>query len=258
MKTRGAPTMTEPERYSFSRLTSFETCPYGWYQTYVEGKEGEGNAFSDYGTLLHSILERYATGLLRLDELYPTYANEFSSVGEFPSLKYAPNMRQSYFDAGAEYLKNFAGYDDYEVLACEETFELPIDDFIYNGIVDLLLKDAYGNLILIDYKSKSGFASVRERESYLRQPYSYSAWVEQRFGKKPDIIKFVMIRGTDFITTFDEKKYQATLQWIRDTVKQIRAAWSFPAKPNQWFCSALCDHRGYCEQKDEQYGTQDV
>lgn len=233
--------------YSYSRLSSFETCPYGWFLSYIMHSEGEGNVFADYGTMIHSIMERYTKGELPLWELCDTYDREFSELGEFPPNKFV-DMRKSYHDGGMKYLSEFEGYDGYKILACERWFSICMGGFTYRGIIDLLLQDEYGNIILVDYKSKSGFSSKKERDKYLRQLYTYCVWVAKRYGRFPDILRLELIRGTPVDVVFDEKAYRSAIKWIYDTVKEIESAWVFEPKPNKWYCSELCDHRSSCEE----------
>lgn len=240
---------TDNREYSYSRLTAFETCPYGWYLSYIEQTPDEGNAFSDYGTLVHSIVERYAKGVLPLWDLGKAYKDEFeNAVRTFPPNKYT-NLKRSYYEAGLEYLNNFRGYDDCKVLACERWFSIPMGGFMYRGIIDLLLEDKYGYIILVDYKSKSGFASKKERDMYLRQLYTYCMWVYKRYGRPPDTLRFEFIRGVPFETVFDATAYRAAIDWVYATVQQIESTWAYPAKPNQWYCSELCGHRSICPER---------
>ena len=61
------------ERYSFSKLSSWWVCPYGYYQRYIEHKAGIGNAFASFGTLVHELLEKYAKGEAELWDLPQMY-----------------------------------------------------------------------------------------------------------------------------------------------------------------------------------------
>ena len=59
--------------WSFSRVNSYNTCPYAWYLNYIEKNRDEGSAFSEVGTLIHEILEKYAKGELSLFEISDYY-----------------------------------------------------------------------------------------------------------------------------------------------------------------------------------------
>ena len=110
----------ELERYSFSKLNSFHTCKYGYYQRYILGLKGEGNCYSSYGTLVHSIMERYAKGELKLNELADVFDWEFDNAipEPFPTKMFGNpyDMRGNYYKDGINFLSNFKGYKDYNIL----------------------------------------------------------------------------------------------------------------------------------------------
>ena len=84
------------ERYSFSKLSSWWTCPYGYFLRYIEHKAGIGNAFASYGTLVHEIMEKYAKGEVELWDLPQMFEWLFDSAvqEEFPPNKYV-DLRES-------------------------------------------------------------------------------------------------------------------------------------------------------------------
>ncbi|MGN1156970.1 MAG: PD-(D/E)XK nuclease family protein, partial [Agathobacter sp.] len=51
--------------WSYSRITSYETCPYRFFLTYILKLEKKRLFFSDYGSFIHSIIEKYLNGELK-------------------------------------------------------------------------------------------------------------------------------------------------------------------------------------------------
>lgn len=172
------------ERYSFSQLSCFETCKYCFYNQYIEHHKGVGNAFSSYGTLLHSLMERYAKGVLRHDELLDRYELEYPSVvvEKFPKM---PNpkikLAEIYYEQGRAFFSSVEPFKDMEILGAELEFEMPIDDWTFNGVIDLVYRDKNGDIVLRDYKSKSKFKSKAELHKYARQLYLYSQYIKLTF-----------------------------------------------------------------------------
>lgn len=243
----------EKEKYSFSRLSSWWVCPYGWKLNYIDGHEGIGNAFSSYGTLIHSILERYAKGELALKELPETFEWEFPAAveEEFPPNKYV-DLKTSYYEQGLNFLTNFSGYDKYKILGVEEEFKIDIDDWIFHGFIDIHYLDEDGRLIVRDYKSKASFKSKEEQKEYARQLYLYSAYIKQKYGKFPDELQFLMFRkqSEPVRIQFDEGAYDEAFSWARYTVEQIREAFDYPPKCDSFYCANLCNHREYCDLRE--------
>lgn len=244
---------SKKERFSFSKLSIFHTCKYAYYLTYCKHLKGSTNCFSSYGLFMHGLMERYEKGEIDLWSLVDTYEWEFdSAVPEaFPSLKFCKDLRKLYYDQGLAYLKSFSGYEKYKILEVESQFDCEIDDWVFNGVIDLVFEDENGKLVIQDYKSKSSFKSKKEQAEYARQLYLYSLHVKEKYGKYPDYLRFVMFRkGTIVDIPFDILMLNEATEWAKDTVKQIRECWTFEPSCDEFFSQNLCNHRDYCECKN--------
>ena len=241
----------EKEKYSFSKLTTFEQCKYQYYLNYIEKRKGEPNAFSQYGTFVHSLLEQHAKGELAVYELLDAYQDQYvqTVTQPFPPNKYV-DLAESYYHDGYEFLKNFDGLDDLEIIGVETRFKEPLDDFNYTGVIDLTFKDTVGGIVVRDWKSKSKFANKKEQNKYSKQPLSYSLHIINKYKSPPKTLQFFMFRKSEIVNIpFQEKEYENALNWIRDTVKDIRSCKEYPASPDPFFCSNLCDFRNSCPYK---------
>lgn len=202
-------------------------------------------------------MERYAKGEIELWDLPGVYEWEFESAipEKFP--KFAKlNMKKSYYEQGLTFLKEFQGYEKYDILEVERAFDFDIDDWTFNGIIDLVFKDEAGKLIIRDYKSKASFASKKEKAEYARQLYLYSLFVKEQYGKYPDELQFLMFRKRTLITIpFDPAGVDEALEWAKQTVAEIRDAFDYPPlcrfqeKKDDFYAENLCNHRKYCEFK---------
>lgn len=241
------------EKYSFSKLSTFHTCKYGYKLTYIDHIKGAENAFALYGSLVHSIMERYAKKELELWDLAKVFEKEFDTeiTMPFPDSQYCKNMRDLYYKQGLDFLNTFPGYEKYKILEVETEFELPIDDWIFTGIMDLLYEDENGDLVLLDYKSKSGFKNKEEKHKYARQLYLYCLYVKQKYGKYPDKMIFWTFRKKIQIEIpFVEFDLLEALQWAKFTVKQIRECENFTPSCDEFFGNELCNHRKHCKLKN--------
>lgn len=237
------------ERYSFTKLSSFNNCKYGYKLTYIDHCKGIGNCFSSYGSHVHSIMERYAKGELNLWDLPSVYEWEFDSAvpESFPKSRFCKDMRKLYYEQGLTFLNNFSGYDEIDILGVEETFEYPIDDWIFTGVIDLIIRDKDGKLIVQDYKSKSAFKNKAEQAEYARQLYLYSLYVKEKYGKYPDLLRFVMFRKENIIDIpFNAAGADEAVGWAKETVKKIRECEDFSPSCEEFFAENLCNHREYC------------
>ena len=264
--------VTEKERYSFSKLSSIYVCPYSYKMTYIDHNEGIGNAFASYGTELHSIMERYAKGELTEWDLVDVYKQEFKDKipEKFPPNRFV-NLRESYYNQGLYFLQNFQGFPkQFQVVGSEVEFELDFDDWIFNGIIDLILLDEDGEYIIVDYKSKGGFKNKKEKAEYARQLYLYSLYIEKTYKKRPKELVFVMFRKNEMVRIkYSNKDLEEACKWARDTVQLIRDKAKevdleidlfgeakmdgiYKPSPDQFFCSYLCNHRKKCPFKEQE------
>lgn len=241
----------EPEKYSYSRLTAFEQCPYQYYLTYIKpgnGKvdRGEDNAFAQFGSFAHRILEGYGRGELAEYELLGEYQKGY---GENVTLDFPQNvfveLADSYYSDGEAFFADFDGFGDQSVIGVEEYFESLIDDFVLCGYVDLILRDQDGCITVRDWKSAS---NIKKNDAKARQLYAYCMFVKEKFGRYPDFLEFGLFRKQKYVRfPFDITKYDETIQWIKNTVLAIRSCAEWPLNYNDFYCAHLCGHRSECE-----------
>lgn len=249
--------------WSFSRLNSFYNCPYEWYLHYVQCNESENGFFSEYGSFMHKIIEKYAKGELSLFELNQYYEDNFhlEIPHDAPPNNYV-DIRQSYYDKGLEYLNNIdLDLEKYEVLGVEKEVKFKICDKDFVGYIDLLVRDKEtGKIIIIDHKSKSlkilknGKISKSDAECFLefrRQLYLYSIAIIQEYGSVSEL-KWNMFKEQKWIEIpWKQEEYDEAIQWSKETLERIEkeTLW-LPNNQSYYYCHHLCGQRNNaCEYK---------
>lgn len=88
--------------WSYSRVSSFDQCPRMFDLTYLQCMDRVDNAFAQWGSLAHSLLERYFRQQVELWDLSGLYEKEYArAVTErFPF----PRLEDSYYERGMELL----------------------------------------------------------------------------------------------------------------------------------------------------------
>ena len=139
--------------WSYSRLSSFDDCKYGWFVRYIAyNKEldqvyrkvmewmkkrlddetyqkvlehtavrikPEPHFFSTYGRFMHHVLEQYLSQALKKEELVPYFLDNYDDqvVGKAPSKK----VEDSFFNNSLSYLENIDfPYDIKDIVATEK------------------------------------------------------------------------------------------------------------------------------------------
>lgn len=249
--------------WSFSRLSSYHQCPYGFKLKYVQCNEGEPNFFAQYGSLMHTILEKYEKGELSLFDISQYYIDNFCEVVtcDAPPNKYV-DIKQSYYDKGLDYLDNIdLILDNYEILGIEKEVKFNIGGYEMIGYIDLLLKDKEtGDIIVLDHKSgsvkfkKNGEICSSEKEHVLgfkRQLYLYSIAVIEEYGVKPKYLRWNLFKDRNWLTyEFNDDEFEEAKKWAENTVKSIENETAWLPNPSEYFCHNICDMRNCaCEYK---------
>ena len=238
-------------QYSFSKLTSFYECPYAFYRNYQKKEIGIDNQFASYGILVHSILERYAKGELKLDQLVDEFNSGFEMSISEPIIMFGRDLTQSYFDKGVDFFSNFNGFWGLTPLESEYQFETKLDkENSLIGIIDLVAKDDDDNLIIIDHKSSSKF-SKKELKEKARQLYLYSKAVKEKYGKFPKEVWFNHFKNSYIEKiNFSDSAYEEAISWALETINKIESCIDFePNNTDKFMCDYLCDYRENCEYK---------
>lgn len=236
--------------FSFSSLTSFEQCPMMFKLEKLDNVPQSDNAFAQYGSWCHNILERWAKNELPDFLLASEYESGYSDnvCVSFPP--YPKGLAGKYYTAGKEYFESFSGFgENYDILGAEEKFRIEIAGNKLVGIVDLILQDKdTGDIVVIDHKSKSNASMKKELLTYRRQLYIYAGYINEKYGKFPSKMIFNMLKeGTTIEEEFDKTFYEDTICWVVDCVERMKHETEFKPKPDRYFCEHICGVSLFCD-----------
>ena len=159
---------------SFSELKNWNFCPNYHKLTYVDKIKGfTGNAYTAFGTAIHSVCERKLLKESFEEEDYWIESFEKclseldKDVLEDTESKLLEDMAVQGVNIIPEIEPALKTYfpDGYEVLQTEESLMVPIDDAEYNfkGFIDAVIKTPDGKIHIIDWKSCSWGWDARRR-----------------------------------------------------------------------------------------------
>lgn len=239
--------------WSYSRINTFEMCPYQFFMTYIKPADKEQLFFSGYGLFIHKIIERYLNGELSKKDLVPYYLQNFRKniVANAPS----QSIFKSYFEQGLEYLQNI-DFPYLTPLDIEKRVNFFVGDYPFTGIIDCVAEDEKG-IVILDNKSrtlkprskrKKPTRSDEELDSYLRQLYLYSVAVKDLYGKYPHKLCFNCFRSCELISEpFLYEKLDSTLKWVHDSIEKIKENDDWGPDIEYWKCRYLCDVHDQCD-----------
>lgn len=259
--------MTEEDKFivdnftwSFSRLESFYQCPLAWRRTYIDCEPKCSNAFAEYGSCIHKILEEYENGALDFFDLSDEYERRFVDevVTDFPPNKYV-DLRQSYFEKGRTYFEEInLPVDTITILGVEEKINFELGGKPFVGFIDLRYSDQDGNMVFMDHKSASlswtkkntvAKSSAEKMKKYKYQQYLYTIpFIEA--GTKVDFLEWNFFNNQKiYRIPWNKDEYEEAKKWALDTIKLIEQEELWLPNPEYFLCHNLCDHRDFCEYK---------
>lgn len=242
--------------FSYSSANNFDTCPYCFKLTYIEKEEKADNAFAEFGTFCHKILEMYFKDELDIWDLADYYKEHYeeSMHTVFPSIP--PGMEKMYYDSGLAFFESFDfDKEDYETIIIEDKIELKEKEFFWVVKPDLVLRNKKtGENILIDYKTKKLKGTKKGDQAIIddmkKQFYLYALGLWRKQGLEINKIMVWFIRNNKIIEIpVDPMEIQCAYEWLEETIKKIRNEKEWKpnnTKENDYFCHNICSFRMSC------------
>ena len=238
--------LIEDMKWSYSRIESFEDCPYKFYLRYINKCEEVDKFYASYGTYMHKLIEMYYTGELHPDDMVEEFLEGFSE--NVRGMRPAQTTVQKYIQAGVEYLKSFKPFD-FNMIDVEKRVDFKIGDLNFVGIIDYL-GEKDGELYIVDNKSRDlkprsnrqkPTVKDKELDEMLKQLYIYSAAIKQEYGKFPKALCFNCFRTGVFIEEpFKIEKYNKAIKWVEDMVEEIKNTDDFYPNREYFYCCYIC------------------
>lgn len=240
-------------QWSFSRIESFDSCPYKWMLRYIRGWDEKDTFYASYGTFIHEIIRKYYEGELNKHQLLPYYLTNFKVcvLGERPK----DSTVKKYIESGVNYFKNFQPFP-YNIIAVEKKVNFDLDGIPFVGFIDYI-GEKDNDYIIVDNKSRelkqrSGRQKPTvkdiELDEMLKQLYIYSEAIFQLFGKYPKTLAFNCFRNGVFIEEqFDENAFKNAKKWAVETIHRIEDEEDFAPNQDMFACKWLCGLSDRCK-----------
>jgi len=253
-----------PKRFSYSQMSTYETCPLKYKYGNVLKIPTFGNHYFTFGSTIHNTLQKFLeecfskknnmqpdlftssdvskAKLLPLERLMSVY--DLNWLDEWYKDKL---QKEEYYKKGKELLKNF--YNRFEkempdVNMLEQPFTLKLDGYAFVGRIDRIDKVGDGKVEIIDYKT--GQAKDKLSADDKRQLMFYQIAVEEVLGLKLEKLTYYYLEQ-DVQASFlgkdkDKDKLKAKFLENIENIKQHK----FDPTPSVHVCKN-CEFRDICE-----------
>lgn len=232
--------------WSYSRIESFNDCPYRFFLKYISKCKDADKFYASYGSFMHKLIENYYRGILSKDEMLTEFLTGFSK--NVKGTRPQESTVQKYIRCGVEYLKGFQPFK-YQMVEVEKRVEFEIEGLKFVGYIDYLGEEN-GEYYIIDNKSRDlkprsnrekPTVKDKELDSMLKQLYIYSAAVKQEYGKFPKALCFNCFKSGVFIEElFREEAYNEAISWVKRSVADIKSTDDFYPNREFFSCYYIC------------------
>ena len=172
--------------YSYSRLSTYNSCPRKHSYMYEEKIYTEGNEFLILGDLFHQCIDKASKG-----EDYSTVINDYEAKVKVGALSTESGLLESVVQ---EYLRYYDMSDE-EVIGSELVFEEEWEDGdTFKGIVDRLV-DKDGIIVLRDTKTTlKPLKYTTNQVKYNSQLLTYCSLVQDQMNIMVDVYEIDEVR----------------------------------------------------------------
>lgn len=249
-------------RFSYSSLTTYETCNYSFKLTYIDKCDRIDNFYGQYGTLIHDTMYQYFAGNLDFFELTDYFLKSYNSVMLAPPPSYPAGMEEKYKESAVDFFNKFSfDRDSYDVILNEEKIEFDVDDNVqFVAKPDLVLfNKVSGQFILYDYKTSAPFRMDKRTgketvdepkiDGYFKQMYIYTyALRNYKFTPVDRITLWFTRNEREVSRKWNENDEEKAIRWLEKLVHKIKKDEKFLYNnSNAYFCNQLCSVRESCE-----------
>lgn len=247
-------------KFSYSNVNSFQTCPHGWFLTYIQRAERQQNFYSEYGAFCHDILQKFFDNELEIYEMLPYYKEQYSNNIKSPDpIVFGKNLAPQYYQQGCDFFANFS-FDKnlYDIVETESFTLAEVNGILITIKPDMLLKRKdSGKLILLDYKSsnpydKKGNLIQSKILDYKKQLNLYAnvLWIKKNIVIDEMWLWFFRSQKIEKFSV-DPVKISEDMEWFFNLVNNIKNEEDFlPNTNNKFFCNSLCGVSKDCFFKD--------
>ena len=126
--------------FSYSNLSTFETCKLLWKKIYIEKIERKSGFYAEVGLIFHETLEKYFKEEIESYQMLDYYKDNYSRVVVSDEPPFPKGIGEKYYQDGITFFSNFDfSRDDYDMLNVEEPVKTTISEIMFVIKPDLVI-----------------------------------------------------------------------------------------------------------------------
>lgn len=255
-----------PQKFSFTQIKAFETCPYQYRFAHILKVPVRGKGVFSFGKSIHQTLKDFyqlVQRRMKPDLFTPSGSGPTSPVVSLDELldMYERNWIDEWYDSpahmqqrkeqGKEFIKAFYQKQRNALTApkfLEQPFNIKIGKYTLKGVIDrvdvITKHKGADDVHIIDYKT--GKVPATKKDVDLEQLLLYAIASKEVFGDTPKKLTYYFLDDNqEFSYEPQEKEIAAVKARVTKTIQDITKS-DFRPTPSPHICKN-CDFRDICE-----------
>lgn len=215
--------------YSITRINTFNTCQFEYFNTYVKKKRGIGNCYSEVGSFVHDYIEKvYRDEITDTSDFTKKLQIKMMELElidlDFPS----EIIKKSFVKDMVHFTGSFEKLDGDFIL--EKLFVTEIDGHWFMGYIDAI-RSIEDELHVIDWKTSSKFTGSKLVDAG-RQLAIYKLGLESTTGMKIDKVMWNMLKYVYVCHVQKNKSIKRRMINRGKIIQEMRSAFEKEMKAN--------------------------
>jgi DNA helicase-2/ATP-dependent DNA helicase PcrA len=236
-----------PQKFSFTQLKAFDSCPYQYRFAHILHVPVKGKGAFSFGKTIHNTMHEFYLAIQKgekptLEELLSMYERNW--IDEWYDTK-ADEIRRK--ESGRRVLTDYYKNNEKSFKApkfLEQGFNIKIGLHTIKGFIDRVDEMPDGRVEIIDYKT--GNLPKVKSSIDTEQLLIYALACQDVFKLNPAKLTFYYIEDNKTFTyQARQEEIEAVKKRVVDTIEKILKS-DFKATPSQYKCK-YCDFKEICE-----------
>jgi RecB family exonuclease len=241
--------MAYRERYSFSRLDTYQSCLRKYKLRYIDRIRSGDNQWSSIGTAAHDVAETLVNESIKSGK--PLDRSRIPDLLRHAWVKAGGQGDNEDFSQALDWLRTWVDSERdlniSSVVGTEIDFRINMGDFDVQGKIDRIDRLPTGRLLVIDYKTNRMLYEKWKLEKSLQASIYTLAAQEIYEEEEVPLSAFTMLAHGSVrqYTQRTKEQLEAVVYYIKATVGVIRTTKNWKPKLGP-FCF-WCEHNGSCD-----------
>lgn len=181
------------EKFSFSKLSTYDHCPYSYYLTYIKKIRGKDTIYGIMGTASHENAQDLVEKKIDNEEAVERFLNSLEEAENILEMRFPTDKtRGTYTECVSNFLENYnPNYKEFDIEKGFDTLIGETQTLVY-GFIDLIIHKENGKIDVVDYKTSSDF-SKKDFEKKKMQLLIYAKALQEE-GYQIDRLYFNMLK----------------------------------------------------------------